>query len=377
MPVTGHRSGRAGPIGPRCLALLVAALAGSTAAWGAPLDALITATPERGDPRGRIELGIDQATGSLDFSTSDEPPAPGVVPPTGNYQGAQLQAAWRVTDRLWLSGGFWQRKISSDADTFRYNSWQLAGQYRFNDATGAWPAVALRLGAWGNRATETASTTPVRVTGAILDTVTITGPGDRQLQADLVATWPLSAQLDVSALLSFGRSELSYDALSATTTRNGCHYNLTFNGNDIFGNLAAPCQGTGGGVIRQFYDSSGAYGVDVAREIAWQGRCAQVGASAQWRSGPWAVAGAYLFHAARREDVDDILASRGDPVHRENHQLMLEAAYRLHPNWSPFLRAQVNSNLFFNDIPVTYNTSTSGSFGSRLSVVTLGLRAGF
>ena len=55
----------------------------------------------------------------------------------------------------------------------------------------------------------------------------------------------------------------------------------------------------------------------------------------------------------------------------------MEAAYQVQPNWSPVLRAQINSNLFFNDIPVTYNSTTSGSFGNRYSVFTMGLRAGF
>jgi hypothetical protein len=178
-------------------------------------------------------------------------------------------------------------------------------------------------------------------------------------------------------LLGGGISRLSYSGLTATTTRNGCSYQLEFNGNDIFGNLAAPCTGTGAGVIRQFYDSSGDYGVDVAKEIAWRSRFVQAGFNAHWRSGPWDVAGGYLLHVVRRNDVDDILAGRGDPVHRHNHQVTLEAAYRVHPNWSPFLRAQISSNLFFNDIPVTYNSSTSGSFGNRYSVFTLGVRAGF
>ena len=41
------------------------------------------------------------------------------------------------------------------------------------------------------------------------------------------------------------------------------------------------------------------------------------------------------------------------------------------------MRAQISSNLFFNDVPVTYSASTSSSFGSGHPVVTIGLRAGF
>lgn len=343
----------------------------------APLDALLTATPERADPRGRIELGFDKAVGALDFSTSADPSGQTPSITQGDYSGAQLHAAWRAADRLWLSGGLWQRRIHNAVDRFDYRSWQLAGQYRFNDAAGAMPAFALRLSGWGNQASETAATTPVRVPGAVLNTVTVADPADRNLQADLVATWSLSSQLDVTGLLSVGSTRLSYGGLTATTSVAGCDYHLQFTGNDIFGNLIEPCAGSGGAVIRQFYDSSGAYGVDVARELAWSGRFMQAGVNAQWRDDAWSLAGGYLFYKIRREDVDDILASRGNPVYRHNHQLMFEAAYRLNPRWSPFVRAQINSNLFFNDIPVTYNASTSGSFGTALSVVTIGLRAGF
>jgi hypothetical protein len=359
----------------RWAALLSAGLAGAAAA--APLDLLATATPETQAPRALLEFGIDRVNRSLDFSTSADPGVTGQAPGAGDYRAATVQGAWRASERWWLSGGLWQRQISNAADTFRYRSWQVAGQYRFHEAAGAVPALALRLSAWGNRASVTEATTPVHVPGAILNTVTVAKPRDRQLQADLVATWPLSPRLEFGAQLGVGTSRLSYGGLSATTTRNGCNYQLTFNGNDIFGSLAEPCTGDGGGVIRQFYDSSGDYGVDVAREIAWRGRFVQTGVNARWRSGAWTVAGGYLLHVVRRQDVDDILARRGDPVYRHNHQFMVEAAYQVHPSWAPFVRAHVSSNLFFDDLPVTYNSSTSGSFGNRLSVFTLGVRARF
>jgi hypothetical protein len=33
--------------------------------------------------------------------------------------------------------------------------------------------------------------------------------------------------------------------------------------------------------------------------------------------------------------------------------------------------------LFFNEMPVTYNTSTSGRFGSKYTLFSVGLRADF
>ena len=253
----------------------------------------------------------------------------------------------------------------------------MSAQARVLQASGTRPAVALRLSAWGNHASVTEATTPVHVPGAILDTVTVTRPSDRSLQADVIGTWVLSPALDLSAALGVGSTRLAYGSLAATTTRNGCPYQLSFNGNDIFGNLTGPCADTGGGVIRQFYDRSGDYGVDVAPEIAWRGRFVQAGVSASWRRGDWTLRGGYLLHVASRDGVDDILTRRGDPAHKVNHIVAAEAALRLHPNLSAFARAQISSKLFFNDLPVSYNTSTSSSFGSRYSLLTLGLRAGF
>lgn len=361
----------------RWAAVLASAAAAATLpAAGAPLDALLTATPERIAPKATLELGIDRLNRQLDFSRPDANDPTTIATTAGDYRGAHLAGALRVVDGLWLSGSLWQRRLSDDVDSYRYRSWQASGLYRFTEASGAIPALAVRLSAWGNRASVTETTTPVRVPGAILNSVTVSKPSDRQLQVDLIGTWALSPSLDFSAQLGGGSTRLDYGSLAATTRRNGCDYRLTFTGNDIFGELAKPCN-VSGGVITQFFDSSGDYGVDVAKEIAWRGRFLQAGVGARWLIGDWTLAGGYLFHRVQRQDIDDILASRGGAVHRRNHLFTADAAYRLHPNLSVFGRAQVNSNLFFNDIPVTYNTSTSARFGSRYSLITIGLRADF
>jgi hypothetical protein len=354
---------------------LLSATLGSPAA-AAPLDALLTAMPERLTPLGYVELGVDHMNDGLDVFKIRETDPLTAGTAAGDYRGQHLSAGWRVMDGLWLAGSLWQRNVSDAADTYLYNSWQLAAQYRFMEASGAWPAMALRVSGWGNRASATESSTPVTVPGAILNTVKVTEPADQQLQADLVGTWPLSPALEVSALVSAGTSQLSYGALSATTSRNGCNYQLSFTGNDIFGTLIPPCAATGG-IIKQFFDSSGDYGVDVANEIAWRGTFMQLGVNSAWRSGPWTLQGGYLFHAVRREAVDAILASRGKASHTQNHNITLEADYRVHPHVSVFSRAQFSSNLFFNDIPVTYNSSTAARFGSKYSLFSVGLRAVF
>ena len=176
--------------------------------------------------------------------------------------------------------------------------------------------------------------------------------------------------------MGLGRSQLSYGSLSATTTRNGCDYNVAFNGNNIYGTLIPPCN-VSGAVIQQFFDSSGAYGVDVANEIAWSGTFFQAGVNGSWHSGLWTLKAGYLFHVVKRERVDDILNSRGQEAYTKNHNVALQADYRVHPRVTLFARTQLTSNLFFNDIPVTYNSSTAERFDSRYTLFSVGLRAEF
>ena len=342
----------------------------------APLDGLLTALPDHAVGGGFVEVATDHMNQSLDvFRVRDSNPLTAGTQ-AGDYQGTHVSFGVRPLDGLWLTGGFWQRSISDSTDSYRYNSWQLAGQYRFTEAAGMMPAIALRVSAWGNYAAEVASNTPVTVPGAILNTVKITNPADRQLQADLIGTWKLSPATDISALASVGTSQLSYGALSGTTQRNGCRYNVSFNGNDIFGTLAQPCA-AGGAVIQQFYDSSGAYGVDVAKEIAWQGNFFQLGVNGFWRSGPWKLMGGYLVHVVRRESVDTILTARGNPAYTQNQKITLAADYRFNNHVTALTQMQLTSNLFFDDVPVTYNSATSTRFGSKYSLFSVGLRVEF
>lgn len=340
----------------------------------APLDALLTAVPERGLEHGSMELGFDAMNQQLDLlnfrSIASEPDRA-----TGDYKGTHVIGGFRVGDKGWLSGSLWQRAVGDATDTYQYTSWQLSGQYRFLEPDGGVPALAARLSSWGNYAAATNTTKPVVVPGAKLDSVKITNPADQQLQADLVGTWQLSAQSDVSVVLSAGASQLSYGAMSATTTLDGCHYNLAFTGNAVYGTLASPC---GAGIyLTEIYDNSGRLGIDVANEIAWRGNFVQAGVNGSWRNGRWALKAGYLFYMAQRESVDAILAARKQSAYSQNHTVAVETSYRFSTGLRAFARGQFSSNLFFNEMPVTYNTSTASRFDSKYSIFSLGLAADF
>jgi hypothetical protein len=340
----------------------------------APLDALLTATPERGLERGYLELGADVMNQQLDVlnfrTVSNDPDKT-----TGDYNGAHISGGGRVGEKGWVSGSLWQRAVGDATDTYHYTSWQLSGQYRFMEAQGSLPALGVRLSAWGNYAAATETTKPVVVPGARLDTVKVASPSDQQLQADVVGTWQLSDASDLSLLLSAGTSQLSYGGLSATTTMDGCHYQLAFTGNAVYGKLASPCS-TPIHVL-EIYDNSGRLGIDVANEIAWRGSFVQAGVNGSWRTGPWTMRAGYLFHMAQRESVDAILAARKQAAFTQNHNVTLEGSYRLNPSTQFFARGQLSSNLFFNDLPVTYNTSTAPRFEGKYSLFTVGLLINF
>jgi hypothetical protein len=340
----------------------------------APLDALLTATPERGFEHGYMELGADVMNQQLDvlnFRTVSSDPDKA----TGDYNGAHLTGGLRVGEKGWVSGSLWQRAVGDATDTYQYTSWQIAGQYRFLEAKGYLPAMGVRLSGWGNYAAATETTKPVVVPGAKLDTVRVDSPSDQQLQADVVGTWQISEASDLSVLLSAGTSQLSYGALSATTTMDGCHYQLAFTGNAVYGKLASPCS-TPIHVL-EIYDNSGRLGIDVAHEIAWRGSFLQAGVNGSWRNGPWTVRAGYLFHMAQRDSVDAILASRKQASYTQNHNITVEGSYRINTAMQIFARGQLSSNLFFNDLPVTYNTSTAARFESKYSLLTVGMLFNF
>ena len=360
----------------RPLAVGVALVGSYVLAHAAPLDTTLTAMPELDFLRGYLELGSDHMNNELDVLKVRENDPKTAGTSAGDYHGQHLSGAVRLSDDVWLSGSLWHRDVSSTRNSYVYNSYHLAGSYRFMQATGAMPAVAVRASVWGSKAHNTDSSTPVTVPGAILNTVRITEPADQSFQLDVIGTWRLQPQVAFSALASAGVTRLTYGALSATTTRNGCNYQLAFDGNNIAGTLAEPCTSSGG-VIQQFYDSSGAYGVDVANEIAWRGRFLQLGANASFAGEPWSYKVGYLFHTVRREAVDDILLARQKPSYSQNHNLSFEANYKLSPQWSLLGRVQFSSNLFFSELPVTYNSSSSDRFGSKYSLFTLAVHVAF
>ncbi len=313
---------------------------------------------------------------SLDFFKIRDSNALAAGTQAGNYSGAHLSGGWRVRDNLWVSGSLWQRRLNGLSDTYQFSSWQLAGLYRFAQGGGSMPALALRLSAWGNYANEVGATNictaPVAnspttcQTDAKLDTVKITDPADKALQADLLGSWQLTPTTDFTLLLGAGSTELSHGPLTGSMTRaDGLLYQLSFVGNSILGTTA---DGASQFRKNKVYNES---------DLAWRGNFVQAGVNAAWRSGPWTLRGGYLFYRIQREAVDDTLTSRGWSSYTQMQSITLDVNYRFSQHMSVFVRGQLNDKLIFNDMPVIYNTFSADLVGGKYSIYSLGLRADF
>lgn len=358
----------------RLAAVTSLACAGLGSVVAAPLDVFLSAYPEPVAANAQLELSAERMNAQLDIfdlrSRSSNPDNA-----NGSYSANRLSGGMKVGDTGWVSGSLAQRVNSDSGGTYRFVSWSAAGQYRLNEQDAWVPATALRLSAWGNSADQTESTKSVLVPGAKLDSVKITSPADQQLQADMIGSWNLSPQTEVSAVVSAGRIQLSYSALAATTTLDGCQYKIRFTGNAIYGVLAAPC---GSDIfIKEIYDNSGRLGIDVAKELAWHGNYVQAGISARWRQGPWAVRGGYVLYKVERDAIDAILLARNQASYTQSQTLGLETSYRVLPAMQLAASVLINSNLFFNDMPVNYNTGTAARFDSVTSIFGLSLRYDF
>lgn len=359
------------------LRLAVAAILGSV--WlengaAAPLDVFLSAYPAPTSSEAQIEMSADRMNTQLDvFDLRSRSSSLDNL--DSSYSANRINAGFKVGESGWLSGSLAQRTSVDKGGTYRFVSWSAAGQYRFMEQESWSPAVALRLGAWGNYADQTESSKSVLVPGAKLDSTKISAPADQQLQADLIASWTLRQQVQVSAVLSAGRSQLSYSALSATTTLDGCHYLLRFTGNGIYGVLTEPC--TSDIYIKEIYDNSGRLGIDVAKEIAWRGNFLQAGINARWQHGPWGVRGGYLFYIVERDGIDAILLGRKQASYTQSHTLGLEGSYQFVPKMQLAASVLLNSNLFFDQMPVNYNTGTASRFDAASSIFGLSLRFDF
>ncbi len=339
-------------------------------AGAAPLDALLSARHSTTAWRGNIEAGYDLSDDTVDiFSLRKDSAPPGSR--LGDYHGRHLSGGIAPTPRLWLDGALWRRRIDARGLAARIDTWQAAAQYTLLDAAGGRPAVALRLGAWGNRADALSREKNVRFGSLPLKSVHLGAPKDTQYQIDAIASWPLTPRAELSAFIGAGVSKVDFGTASATMALNGCLYSLSFGATAVAGNCAAP------GLGPSFSSPNSLYGIDLGREARYRARFYQAGLSARWRSENWQWRAGYHYQQSEREHVDAIIVARGGASYRHNHVAVADLSYRVFGQTRLFLRGQYMARQFNGELPMTYNSLTAAGFDQRYGFLSAGLSAAF
>lgn len=363
---------------PAAVAIAIAIAATCSSANAAPLDALSTATPGSAPLRAEVEAGYDMLNASLDFlHLRDKSGSAGAAASSsiGNYRGGHLRAGIALTPRLWVDATYWKRRIDYRSFDAAIDSWQLGAQYKVLDGAGSAPTVALRVGAWGNDASSLTKYTNTTVAGTKFTSATVTRPKDTQVQFDVIGTWPVAAQLDLTGSVGAGAGRVTFGSVSATSrTRNGCEYNVAFDGTSATGTLARPCNAS---VVIDRFVYPAADNVDVDKEARYRSSYAHAGLMARWHSAKWQVRAGYQYQTIRRSDVDDIIERRGTTAYKHNHVLISDVSYDVSKNVSVFLRGQYMSNQFNGEIPMAYNSLTAEKFNQKYGIVSTGLALKF
>jgi hypothetical protein len=369
-------------LAPRVLGAGLALGVLSCAAVAAPLDALLSTEPahvKAPDSSVELELGYDVANDRVDFLRLRPDNASSS---TGDYYGRTLRAAWDVTPRLRVDGGLTKRRLvfkSFDADV---TTWQVAAQYLVLGAEpGPYenfrqPQLALRASAWGDSASGFDRELNYKLGSTTFRSLHAEKPRDTQLQFDVIAGWPVNANLHVNGIAGIGYSKVTLDSVSGTAARsNGdlCDVQLTHTV------VSATCINAKAGSKSTLTEPSNdnSFGVDINKEARYHALTYQAGINATWRSGDWLFRGGLLHMTHRRSDVEDVVRARGGSPVRSNQVLLLEAGYKPTNNSLVFLRGQMMTHQFLGELPMTYNSVSAGQFDKRYGFVTLGLAVAF
>lgn len=352
------------------------------AATAAPLDALLSTEPSHvkaPDSSVELELGYDVANDRVDFLRLRPD---GASTSTGDYYGRSLRAAWDATPRLRVEGGLTKRRLvfkSFDADV---TTWQLAAQYLVLGAEpGPYeslrqPQLAVRASAWGDSASGFDRELNYKFGSNTFRSLHAEKPRDTQLQFDVIAGWPVNANLHLNGIVGIGYSKVTLDGVSGVAARsNGDLCDVTLTPATFHSVCVNPKTGSKTTLTEPSSDNS--FGVDINKEARYHALTYQAGINATWRSGDWLFRGGLLHVTHRRSDVEDVVRSRGDSPVRSNQVLVLEAGYKPTDKSLVFLRGQVLTHQFLGEIPMTYNSVSAGQFDKRYGFLTLGLALAF
>ena len=360
-------------------ATLLVALGLAAAARAAPLDALPSAEDA---PAGlQLMLARDVANDSVDLlHWRDKAGRSGST--IGRYGGWQGDVLWR-SGRLRLDAGLWQRRIDDGALNQSLRSWRLGGQWRLGEpepsgSLGAPPRTrwALRASAWGSGAERLSRQTGAALVAGALDAqvgrLSLVRPRDRQTQVDLLMSRALAPAWSFHAALGAGRSRVANQAVTGTADVDGCPYTLDFGADQLVATPADHCRHALIVAVPNALLPSAAQ-----PETNYRARLSHAALAVRYEQPGWSLTLGHDWLHWRRERIDALIADRGLRGLRDTRSLVAQLQVELTPHLSGLLRVQVMEHAFLAELPLAYNTQTTGQLSHRYGLVSAGLAARF
>lgn len=337
----------------------------------APLDALLSANTPSGFS-GYLETSLDVMNSTVDVLNirGSDPVYGGTT--VGDYDGNHLRAGLGLS-RLWLEGSYWRRNMLYRNDSFSLTSWHMAGQFKLLDGGKEGLSLGVRWGRWGNDTALLKKSSPTVILDRTVQTINIVNPRDSQRAWDLIASYPVTENIELSGFAGTGSSTVSVDSLNASYVNStGCLYNMFFENSGISVGLAEPCATA---TILSF--SMSGPGSNKVQEMNYTATSQQTGGSLKWSSGNWLLRGGYQFQRLSRDQVDEVIVSRGGKTYTENHIVIGHIERKIFPHTSVFVRGQIMSNQFVGEIPFSYNSFTAAKFNKKYGFASFGMKLEF
>ncbi|MBF0307918.1 MAG: hypothetical protein HQL56_00110 [Magnetococcales bacterium] len=357
------------------LTLLPAVVLGGGLAHGAPLDEFLTA--QHGYPpwHGEWEVGMDVMNGKLDLLNLRKKDQDFSGTTVGDYTGWHALGGIAVTRRLWVDGGVWDRSIMTPLDTAESVGWQVGAQYQFTVNVDNLPALALRWTRWGNSGQEVEKKSATTLRGITADKIAIKGPGDRQTQIDLLATWMRGENDSFSLFYGQGWSKVNYDKL-LVTLRGECVYDVDSpNPQQFKGFLVSGDPDFCEVLSFDLHDEGGAF-PGKGMGAAYDARYVHFGGMYQWLDDKWRTRLGMRFQKHDR-DVEDSVHRFGRTTYDNNLTIVGDVGYKIFKESGLVFRIELMKNQFVGDIPFTYNTFSSNRFNRKYGFLTIAWVSGF
>lgn len=332
----------------------------------APLDELLAATHTAPE----IEAGYDQVNRTVDIFRIRERDSFAAGTALGDYSGFHLIGGIPLLERhVWLDGALWQRKLniaSLGAGDARITSWSAAGQYRVARQVGNLPDLGLRLSAWGDASDSITKESPTTFNAFTVARLEVGHPRDRQLQADVVASWGAGRFSGFNAFAGIGSSTVDFDSVRAF--QGSCEYAVTSPSDSrILMDTRSP------GCNAVLIQNRGAFAPKYnTNNFRYHARSLHFGGSYTLVERRWRFRAGYRWEKIIRA-LDDDIAAVGGAVVNGNVILTGEIGYRIAERIGVVVRGHYFTRQLNGEIPFTYNAFTADKFNHRYGLVTTAL----